>query len=171
MDDVSYEIGLAKLADVTGILELQEQNLARSGGSLSVPFAREWFENAIADKKIVSARKGDTVVGYVVFSSFAAQAHVPLVQSMLRAYPVSANAYNYGPVCVSAAERGRGVARRMFSVLRELMPEREAVAFIREDNTGSIAAHEKMGMQRRAGFSHEGRRYLVFSYKDGGPGR
>ena len=28
MDDVSYEIGLAKLADVTGIRELQEQNLA-----------------------------------------------------------------------------------------------------------------------------------------------
>ena len=84
-----YEIIHAKRDDVPGILDLQEQNLRTHGGTLSVRFTREWFEQAITDMPIVVARSEDRVVGYVVSTPLTTQAHEPIIRAMLRAYPGS----------------------------------------------------------------------------------
>jgi hypothetical protein len=118
MTDTERGIALATLDDVSGILDLQDRNLSDSGGSLSVPFSRNWFETAVANAQVIVARSNGRVVGYLVFSTFAAQAHVPLVQAMLKVYPGTPNAYNYGPICVAESERGRGLAGSMFAALR-----------------------------------------------------
>jgi hypothetical protein len=103
-----YEIGFATRDDVTGIVDLQERNLRGVGGALSVRFSRDWFEAAIFDMPIVVARCDEQIAGYVVSTPLIAQAHDPIIQAMLRAYPGSPGAYNYGPICVAEKHRGRG---------------------------------------------------------------
>jgi len=43
----------------------------------------------------------------------------------------------------------------LFAELRERLPERECVAFVRRDNAASLRAHLKMGMKDVASFEHE----------------
>ena len=105
-----YAISLATPDDFPGILALQEPNLPDSGGSLSVRLTEDWFKQAVADKSFVVGRRDDKVVGYVLGTSLAAKAHVPIIQAMLRAFPPLPNCYLYGPVCVAETERGKGLA-------------------------------------------------------------
>jgi L-amino acid N-acyltransferase YncA len=158
------EITLATLDDIPGILDLQGRNMRSSGGALSVPFSRAWFEAAINDMPIIVARSEGRVVGYVVSTPLTAQAHDPIVQAMLRAYPGSPGAYNYGPICVAESERGRGLAGAMFQSLRLRLPAREGFTFIRRDNSVSLKVHTKMGMQEVAEFTQGGVAYVVVAY-------
>ena len=77
---------------------------------------------------------------------------------MLAAYSGATDAYVYGPICVSAEERGKGFAQAMFAELQRLLPGREGILFIRRDNPASLRAHEKMGMHEVAGFVFDGTR-------------
>jgi len=158
------EIALATRDDIPGILDLQGRNMRSSGGALSVPFSRAWFEAAIDDMPIIVARSEGRVVGYAVATPLTAQAHDPIVQAMLRAYPGSPGAYNYGPICVAESERGRGLAGAMFQFLRLRLPAREGFTFIRRDNTVSLKVHTKMGMQEVAEFTQGGVAYVVVAY-------
>jgi L-amino acid N-acyltransferase YncA len=164
MDIPGYQIGVATRNDVTGILALQERNLRDVGGALSVRFSRDWFEAAISDMPVVVARNNGQVVGYVVSTPLTAQAHVAIIQAMLRAYPGSSDAYNYGPICVAESHRGRGLALAMFEALKARLPGREGFTFIRRDNAASLNVHAKMGMREVAGFVHAGVAYVVVAY-------
>lgn len=160
-----YEVTSATLDDIQAILDLQEQNLRINGGALSVRFSREWFEKAIVDMPIVVARSDENVVGYVVSTPLTAQAHEPIIQAMLRAYPGSPGAYNYGPICVAESHRGQGLALAMFEQLRAQLPGREGFTFIRADNVPSRNVHKKMGMQEVAEFALKDITYVVVAYQ------
>lgn len=135
------------------------------GGMLSVALSRAWFEAALADMPVMVARREGRVVGYLVSGSFAAYAHLPIVQAQLHVYPCGDGAYEYGPICVADSERGRGLARRLFAALRMQLPSREAVTFIRRDNTASLKFHLRMGMQEVAEFTHGDVDYAVFAHR------
>ena len=47
----------------------------------------DWFKQAVAAKSVVVGRRNDKVVGYLVGTSLAAKAHVPIIQAMMRAFP------------------------------------------------------------------------------------
>jgi L-amino acid N-acyltransferase YncA len=162
--DAAYEISLATPEDVPGIRDLQERNQRDNGGTLSVRFSAEWFKAAISDMPIIVARCDGSIVGYVVSTPLAAQAHEPIIQSMLRAYPGSPGAYNYGPICVAEIHRGRGLAVAMFEALRARLRGREGFTFIRRDNAASIKVHAKMGMREVAEFTHANSAYVVVAY-------
>jgi L-amino acid N-acyltransferase YncA len=164
MGMAGYEITVATADDIPGILDLQEHNLRSNGGALSVPFSGEWFEAAITDMPIIVAHSEGRVVGYLVSTPLVAQAHNSIIQAMLRAYPGSPGAYNYGPICVSESERGRGLAGAMFQALRTRLPAREGFTFIRHDNVVSLKVHTKMGMQKVAEFTQDGIAYVVVAY-------
>jgi L-amino acid N-acyltransferase YncA len=149
-----YEIALATREDIADIVALQEPNLRENGGTLSVRFSADWFEAVICDMPIIVARKSGRMVGYLVSSSKAAQAHVPIVQASLRAYPGAADAYIYGPICVAETERGRNLPAALMAALREKLPGREGITFIRRDNVRSMLAHAKIGMREVAEFLH-----------------
>jgi hypothetical protein len=117
-----YEIGLATRDDIASIVDLQERNLRGVGGALSVPFSCDWFEAAISDMPIIVARINEQIVGYVVSTPLTAQAHDPIIQAMLRAYPGSSASYNYGPICVAENHRGQGLAVAMFEALKAQLP-------------------------------------------------
>lgn len=52
----------------------------------------------------------------------------------------------------------------MFAELRQRLPAREGILFIRRDNPASLRAHARMGMREVAGFSHSGAAFAVLSY-------
>jgi predicted GNAT superfamily acetyltransferase len=117
---LDYDISLATPDDIPGILALQEPNLPDHGGSLSVRQPAGWFRRAVSEKSLVVARRSGKVVGYVLGKSLAAKADVPILQSMLSAFPPPPDCYLYGPVCVAETQRGKGLARAMFEKLQAL---------------------------------------------------
>ena len=165
MPATDYEIALATIADIAGMLELQEENQKSRGGTLSVALSRQWFEQDLAEMPIVVARNDGRVVGFVVSASFAAYAQVPIVKAMLRVYSGSDGAYLYGPICVARAERGRGLAARMFAALRMQLRGREGILFIRRDNDASMRAHLKMGMHEVGEFTYHNAIHAILAYK------
>jgi GNAT superfamily N-acetyltransferase len=83
---------------------------------------------------------------------------------MLQAYAGKKDAYLYGPICVDETMRGKGIARVMFAKLKDFLPEREGILFIKANNKASLQAHQKMGMCKMAEFTYEGTEFLVFAY-------
>jgi predicted GNAT superfamily acetyltransferase len=164
MTAAGIEIGLATADDVAGILDLQERNLRKNGGALSVPLSRPWLEAAIGKMPIVVARRDGRLVGYVVSSSLADQSADPILDGMLQAHPGAPDAYVYGPICVAESERGKGVARAMFENLRGQLRGREGFTFIRADNAVSRKVHAGMGMRETATFTVGGVDYVVVAY-------
>jgi predicted GNAT superfamily acetyltransferase len=159
------EIGRATAGDIDGILGLQEHNLRKNGGALSVPMTPDWLKTAIDRMPIVVARCGGQVVGYAVSSSLDDQSSDPILDGMLQAYPGSQGSYIYGPVCVAASERGKGVARAMFAALRGQLPGREGFTFIRADNAVSRKVHAGMGLREAATFTVADVTYVVVAYE------
>jgi L-amino acid N-acyltransferase YncA len=161
----SYLVSVAAKEDIPDILALQSENQVGRGGALSVEFSARWFENAIADMPIVIARRDGKLIGYLVSSSQAATRHLPLPDAKYRAYPASPGAYNSGPLCIAASERGRGLVAKLFDKQRTLLHGLEGVAFIRQDNAASRAVHAKYGFREVATFTHNAIGYLVVSYR------
>ena len=157
----SCNIAVAIPDDVSGILALQDANQPDRGGVLSVRFPREWIEAAINKQAIVVARRDGHIAGYVISGELSAQAHVPVVQAMLRAYTPRPDTYLYGPICVPQSERGQGLAGALFDALRARFPGRDSITFIRRDNAVSRKAHAKMGMTEVAAFAHDGIEQIV----------
>jgi L-amino acid N-acyltransferase YncA len=160
----TYLVLVATPDDIPDILALQLENQISRGGALSVEFPAQWFEAAIKDFPIVLARRDGRLVGYLVSSSQTSTQHLPLPRAKQRAYPAGPGAYNSGPLCIAASERGRGVVAKLFETQRSLLPGREGVALIRRDNAASRAVHTRYGFREVAEFSHAGVDYLVVSY-------
>ncbi len=164
-DEATYLVSVASPQDIADILVLQSENQLSMGGALSVEFPAQWFGNVMQDMPIVIARRRGQLVGYLVSSPQAATKQLALNQAKYRAYPAGPEAYNSGPLCIAASERGRGLASRLFDAQRSLLQGREGVAFIRRDNAASRAVHAKCGFREVAEFAHAGIEYLVASYR------
>jgi predicted GNAT superfamily acetyltransferase len=161
----NVEIAVAHEYDLDGILELQATNQISTGGMLSASFSRSQLQRIMKDMPLLVARRDRTVVGFLVSSTADVMGDVPIVRATLDAYPTrAADAYVYGPICIDAQERGRGLARLLFEELKRLRPGREGVLFIRRDNDASIKAHRKMGMKEVSSFSYGGIDHVVLSY-------
>ena len=158
------DITLATAGDIADILALQEENQPEHGGALSVLHSHRWFEDALSDMPVIVARRKGRLSGYLVASSISSQSHVPVVQAMLRTYPGDPNSYIYGPVCVSSADRGCGLPRRLFSAQRAQVGYRSCFSFIRENNVISLRAHAKLDMREVARFTHGGVALVIVAY-------
>lgn len=156
----SPAIGLASPLDIAGILEVQEANQEESGGTLSARFSADWFAHAIANGWIIVAKDDGRIAGYVAFTPREAQAHIPIIQTMLRS-GTNPDAYLHGPICVAEDYRRRGLANEMFTAERVQMNHAAVSTFIREDNRASREAHLRMGMTQATSFEHDGVRYVV----------
>jgi L-amino acid N-acyltransferase YncA len=162
--DTDYVVSVATAQDIPDILVLQAANQISKGGALSIEFSAQWFERAVMDMPVVIARRAGQLAAFLVSSSQAATQHLGLSQAKYRAYPAGRDAYNSGPLCVAASDRGRGLAAKLFHAQRSLLPNREGVAFVRCDNGASRAVHAKHGFREVAEFSYAGVEYLVVTY-------
>lgn len=159
------EIGTATRRDIEDIIALQEANQPERGGTLSARLGRAQLEAMLDDLPLLVARRGDAIVGYLLAASRETVEAVPVVRSMLAAYPGKPGAYVYGPIVVAESQRGRGLAQRLFESLRTRLSGREGILFIRADNSASLRAHEKMGVVPRGTFRHNDRDFVVLSYE------
>ncbi len=158
-------IDLATERDLNGILALQSVNQLSNGGSLSafVPHAQLILMMDALPQIVV--RRNGLVVGFLLSSTVEMCEDISILQSMLEAYPERAHdAYVYGPICIAASERGKGLAQEMYTRLRCLLSGREGVLFIRSDNESSLRAHRKMGMREVSHFDFAGIDHTVLSY-------
>jgi L-amino acid N-acyltransferase YncA len=159
---LTHAISIAIADDIEEILALQSENQISRGGALSIEFPRAWFERAVRDLPIMIARREGRLVGFLVSSSREATRHLALIEAKYLAYAmVAPDAYNSGPLCVAASERGSGLAAVLFEAQRIRMGAREGVAFIRCDNAASRAAHAKNGFREMAEFSFAGVSYVT----------
>jgi len=159
-------IGRATEIDLDGIMELQMANQPERGGTLSANLPRSRIATMMLAMPLIVAQCSGRIAGFLMTSTREMNADVPIIQAMLAAYPGTPDSYVYGPICVSAEERGKGLAQAMFAELLRLLPGREGVLFIRRDNPASLRAHAKMGMHEVASFVNRSD-YVVLSYIGG----
>lgn len=157
-------IGTATEVDLDGIVELQAANQPERGGMLSASLPRARIAEMIRGRPLIVARRSGRVVAFLMNSTREMNDDVPIIRAMLEAYPGTADAYVYGPICVTEEERGKGLAEAMFTQLRRVERGREGILFIRRDNPASLRAHTKMGMREVAGFVFGGTEYVILSY-------
>ena len=160
-------IGRATEIDLDGIMELQTANQPERGGTLSANLPRSRIATMMLAMPLIVAQCSGRIAGFLMTSTREMNADVPIIQAMLAAYPGAPDSYVYGPICVSAEERGKGLAQAMFAELLRLLPGREGILFIRRDNPASLRAHAKMGMHEVASFAFDRSDYVVLSYIGG----
>ncbi len=153
----------ANLADVDGILKLAKANYVEHGGTLTGHLDRKAVTAKIGQIPSIVARKDSKVVGFLLTTEKTGSL-MPIERKMLEVYSGKADAYVYGPICVDESMRGQGIAEKMLTELRRLLPGREGILFIRADNEPSLRAHRNMGMREVAALTHEGIKFLVFAY-------
>ena len=173
----------ADASHISGFLELQSQNLlsevpkvAQAGGFVTTPFTVAQLEHMIAQEDIFIALYGQEVVGYIVCASWAF-----LSQYLIFAYMATllgditqfgekitaGNSYQYGPICIAEAWRGKGVLEPFFAFARQAMQPKYpyALTFVNTRNQRSREAHErKLGLQRIQPFSFSGQNYAMFGF-------
>jgi hypothetical protein len=156
----------ARIEDAEPISALLTANAPSQGGALHgdwpIGVVTKWIESGAP---VVVAMDGVKLAG-VLFTSEKAQASAPPVVAMLKAWPGSANAYVYGPVCVDQAARGLGALEAMYAHVVALLPGREAVLFISAGNTRSLQAHARLGMVRVASFMLGDQAFVVLSSRN-----
>ena len=130
---LTTRLRLATREDIAGILDLQEPNLRENGGHAVGALHRRVVRGSRSAtcRSSWPARSG-RIVGYLVSSSKAAQA--PCADRRRRCCgPIleQRDAYVYGPICVAESERGQNLPAALMSALRERLPGREGITFIR----------------------------------------
>lgn len=170
-DRVLITIRRAATRDVEAIAALLGASAHEHGGELTGPFRESRVAKWVAGSlPVLVAEQAGELQGVLVTSEPHARSS-RAVAAMLAAYPARDGAYVYGPVCLAAGARGHGIAAALYTEVQRLLPGREAILFIREDNARSLRAHEKLGMGRVAGFQYDGAGFAVFSDIDSIDGR
>jgi GNAT superfamily N-acetyltransferase len=166
MTDTLSPADRATPEDIDDIVGLLQANEIAHGGALSSHFERGWVAARIAGLPVMIVRRGPALAGVLVSAAPAAIGDVPIIAAMLATYRGDPDAYVYGPICVAAGERGKGVGERLFAALKQALAGREGILFIREDNAASLHVHrDKLGMTVRGRFAHDGAEHLVLSYR------
>jgi len=112
MAEIPTDIGNATEVDLDGILELQEVNQMTRGGTLSARLSRERMAAMMNAMPLIVAHGDGRITGFLMTTTREMNADIPIVQAMFAAYQSAADAYVYGPICVGAAERGKGWPRQ-----------------------------------------------------------
>ncbi len=160
----SLTIRAARPGDVDGVALPLAANAPERGGLLTGSFSRAHIECWVADAMpVVVAQRDGSFAGVLVTASRERARVAPVVAAMLEVYPGRADAYVYGPVCISQVERGHGVLPALYAEVQRLLPNREALLFIRQDNIASLKAHTKLGMRRVGSFRFDGVGFAILS--------
>jgi GNAT superfamily N-acetyltransferase len=160
------EISRATSRDVEDIVALTDAAQDPDGGGLSQRMPAPLVHRFIEAMPCVVARREGTLVGVLLAQPRPQDDSAgPVTRAMLDAYPGGPDAYVYGPIAVVPEERGRGLAQALAAHLSELTGGREGILFIAAANAVSLKAHRKMGAKEVAGFTWEGRDFLVFSLR------
>jgi hypothetical protein len=167
--------------ELPAIIALQDANLRESvatpqDGFLSARLDAGQFTEIARDLALIVAVEANAVAGYLCAAHNALSERVPVVAAMLAQLPrlsflgrslASQRTFVYGPVCVAAAWRGKGVLRGMYDALRrEIAGDYDAgVLFVAKDNPNSLHAHaDGLGMSLVGDFDFGGQRFWILAF-------
>lgn len=177
----------ARPEDYPAILQLQTQN---TPANLSDSQKRQGFIVSRMDEAqlasinqgmgILVAVEGQALAGFVCLMPTDAQPHPPVVDAMLdklagqsfHGRPLSEQrVFLYGPVCLDAAWRGKGVLKQLYAAVKARTREAFDVGalFVDDSNPHSLAAHvQGLKMTALAPFrcGNQGYQLVVFATGD-----
>ncbi len=174
----------ATIADIPQIEELQKRYHVSSisedekkNGFVTTLFTAGQLRELIESEDGISlACEGDVIAAYAMAGSWQFWSKWPLFQHMIADLPnteylgktlSTENSYQYGPVCIDMAYRGKGVLEDLFAYSARQMNRRYRllITFINHINTRSFAAHtRKIGMEVIKNFVFNGNNYYELGY-------
>ncbi len=178
------EIRQASVTDIPGILALQALYLfdrlseaERQEGFVTTPFTVSQIEEVITQNGLFIALETGKVVAYVFAGSWRFYEQWPIFSYMISRFPdlkfkqfsiTTDNSFQYGPVCIEMAYRGKGLLEKLFERMRLEMVKKYplAVTFINQANKRSYNAHvNKLGWTVIDEFSFNGRDYYGLAFE------
>lgn len=173
--------------DYPAILALQAQNTPEN---LSAQQRQQGFIVSQMNEKqlasinnglgILIATEGEQLAGFVCLMPTHAQPRPPVVDVMLQTLSINRfedrllnqqRVFLYGPVCLGAEWRGKGVLRQLFNAVKN-RTQREfdvGALFINEDNPHSLAAHvDGLGMTALTTFHCNNQNYHLVVFATNG---
>jgi GNAT superfamily N-acetyltransferase len=154
---------LATSDDAEKISALLTSNSADRGGMLLGDWSVGEIKARLRDHQPIIVAISETALLGALLAEEKTHASAPPVMAMLAVWPGRPDAYVYGPVCVAADARGKGVLEALYAGLVAQFPGREAVLFIRADNPRSRQAHVRLGMREVAHFTYQNEPFVVLS--------
>lgn len=152
----------ATIKDIPDIFKLQQKYHVNTispedkpDGFVTTLFSEEQFKELIEKEDgITLAVDGERIVGYAMAASWEYWSAWPLFQHMIGDLPKTEykgetmsveNSYQYGPIAVEKAYRGKGVFEALFDYSLASMAERYPymLTFINQINPRSYAAHTR----------------------------
>ena len=181
----------ATVADIEGVMALLKathvSNLSeeeRKEGFVTTNITDEQLVRLIEDEdgvtiaKDTSTANGGKIVAFAFAASWGYWQAWPLFQHMIGMLPQTIysgeamsveNSYQYGPVCVDKAYRGKGIFERVFFASLAVMEKRFPfmLTFVNKVNPRSHAAHTRKALLDEVGdgFEWNGNNYWVLGCK------
>lgn len=175
ISDIPQIQALQQVYHISSIREEDKKN-----GFVTTLFTAEQLQELIEQENGISlVCDGDTVAGYAMAGSWDFWSKWPLFQQMIADLPNvtycgktlnKQNSYQYGPVCIDTAYRGKGVLGSLFQYSTNQMSNRYPIliTFINQVNERSFAAHtKKAGLEVIKTFSFNGNNYYELGYETG----
>lgn len=167
--------------DIPAVLALLKANHAdnvtdKSQGFVTTNMTEQQMAALIEQENGVTiAKDGDKVVAFALAASWKFWSEWPFFAYMIQELPkfsfegqqlTTKNSYQYGPVCVDHAYRGRGVFEKVFFASLSSMRDRYPImaTFINQINPRSYAAHtRKVGMTEVGRFDYNSNHYYLMA--------
>ncbi len=171
-------------SDYPAILALQAQNTPehltadqKQQGFIVSKMSERQLASINNGLGILVAIEGEQLAGFVCLMPVSAQPRPPVVDAMLQTLAAQSfggqslsqqRVFLYGPVCLNAEWRGKGVLRQLFDAVKARTRHDFDVGalFINDDNPHSLAAHVNgLGMTALTRFqcNHESYHLVVFA--------
>lgn len=174
------QTSLASTADISGVLDLQEQYLFRNmtdeerkQGFVTTPFTVQQIEAILKEKGLfVAKNEEEKVIAYIFAASWKYFEQWEIFNYMVSRFPklsfqgqeiTTQNSFQYGPVCIDKKYRGQGLFNQLFEEMRLEFVNRYpiSITFINQVNEISTAAHtRKLGWEIIDEFEFNGNRYF-----------
>ena len=179
----NIELEVAKLSDIDGILALQElylvSNLSEEekvAGFVTTPFSIPQLTEVIGQQGLFLARDNNKIIAYIVAAGWDFFNQWPIFKHMTTLFPnltflnfdiTTTNSFQYGPICIDKAYRGKGLITPLFEFMRIHLVKRYplALTFINKTNIPSTKAHnEKLKWTIIADFHFNNNNYFILAY-------
>lgn len=145
--------------DVTQLLQANAQS--QQGGLLGeYPFAKVSAMFANSGSTII-AHDENKIAGVVFSFDIQSASLPPIALFIIEQYSaIIKNNWFYGPVCIDANYRGKNILKGLYNHICAYHTGKP-IAFINADNTRSLAAHLKIGMNNVAQFEFQNMPYFL----------
>jgi hypothetical protein len=179
----NIQLEIAKLSDIAGILSLQElylvSNLSeeeKKSGFVTTPFYITQLTEVIEQGGLFIATDDNIIIAYIFAGGWSFFNQWPIFNYIITLFPdltfldfdiTTNNSFQYGPICIHKAYRGKGLIKLFFEFMRTHIVKRYplALTFINKTNIPSKKAHtEKLKWTILSDFQFNNNNYYILAY-------